>query len=65
VSSNRCGRAAGEIPLCFIAQPLGQALGGSVVAKVDHPNGFADWKGVDKLRRYVAKIGGCSTARLE
>jgi hypothetical protein len=36
-----------------------------VVAKVDHPNGFADGKGVDKLRRYVAKIGGCSTARLE
>jgi hypothetical protein len=37
----------------------------AVVARVDHANGFADWKGVDKLQRYVAKLGLCSSARLE
>ena len=49
-------------PFARCVEKLGPAP--AVVAKVDHPNGFADWKGVDKLQRYVAKIGLCSSARL-
>jgi hypothetical protein len=50
-------------PFAQCVEKLGPAP--AVVAKVDHPNGFADWKGVDKLQRYVARIGSCSTAHLE
>jgi hypothetical protein len=35
-----------------------------VQAKVDHPNGFADWKGVDMLQAYVACVGECAKAKL-
>jgi len=50
-------------PFAQCVEQLGEAP--AVVARVDHPNGFADWKGVDKLQRYVAKLGLCSSARLE
>jgi len=29
-----------------------------------HPNGFADWKGVDRLQAYVASVADCANAKL-
>jgi hypothetical protein len=35
-----------------------------VQASVDHPHGFADWKGVDGLQAYVASVADCAQAKL-
>jgi hypothetical protein len=42
--------------VAFLLRSSVRALGGTR---------FADWKGVDKLQRYVANISSCSLAHLE
>ena len=50
-------------PFARCVEKLGEAP--PVEGKFDHgPGKPGDWLGVDKLQRYVAKIGSCSTARL-
>jgi hypothetical protein len=51
-------------PFARCVEKLGEAP--PVEGNFDHgPGKPGDWLGVDKLQRYVAKIGSCSTARLD
>jgi hypothetical protein len=49
-------------PFARCVKKLGTAP--TVQARVDHPNGFADWKGVDELQAYVASVADCANAKL-
>jgi hypothetical protein len=49
-------------PFARCVKKLGAAP--AVQARVDHPNGFADWKGVDDLQAYVASVAECAQAKL-
>jgi hypothetical protein len=49
-------------PFARCVKKLGEAP--AVRARVDHPKGFADWKGVDDLQTYVASVADCVSAKL-
>jgi hypothetical protein len=49
-------------PFARCVKKLGEAP--TVTARIDHPNGFADWKGVDNLQAYVASVAHCANAKL-
>lgn len=49
-------------PFARCVKKLGPAP--AVEAGDVHPNGFADWKGVNHLQAYVASVADCASAKL-